>query len=171
MTIEIGKLITEPQEKDAIHCAVAPVVAGHNLLYAGNHIGFVKDDNRTVGATASRKIGIVDPFLTQQVRQGEQFWMFLYPNTIQSLRHDWTHPSFTKTGQDKQEAINWITKWAARYGMDFAYAMKCGHAQDFFIGEVYYDQIPTEFWAHFETLTGIKVSEDTRENTHFHCAC
>lgn len=170
MTIEFGKLITDKQERDAIHIAVAPVVA-HCILNPGQHIGFIKDDNRTVSYMAGKKIGIVDPFIPRVIAAGEEFWMFLYPNTITSLRHDWSHPEFTKTGQDRQEAINWITVWASKYGMSFEYAMECGHAQDFFLGEVYYDQIPPEFWIHFEVLTGIKVSDEVRNETHFHCAC
>lgn len=170
MNIKFGKLITDKQEKDAVHIAVAPVVAGHKLE-PGNSIGFIKDDNRTVGTQAGKLIGIVDPFLTDIVKNGEEFWMFLYPNTITSLRHDWSHPEFTERGKNRQESINWITKWAARYGMSFERAMECGHEQDFFVGEVVYDQIPSEFWIHFEILTDIKVSDEVRNETHFHCAC
>jgi hypothetical protein len=39
-------------------------------------------------------IGIVDPFLDQPVRPGEEFWVFVYPNTITGMRHYWQHPAF-----------------------------------------------------------------------------
>ncbi len=167
----IGTLLEGLQERDAIHIAIAPVIAGHNLLYPGNRIGFIKDDNRTVGATASKKIGIVDPFLIEPLKTGEQFWMFLFPNTITSLKHNWTHPDFSLNADKKESSKQWITNWAAGYGMDYDYAMKCGDNEDFFLGEVYNDQIPSEFWIHYEILTGRKVSENTRNRTYFHCAC
>lgn len=172
MTPEIGKSIVsgQKQEKDAIHIAIAPVVADC-LLRSGEHIGFVKEDNKTVSNMAGKKIGIVDPFLTLPVKRGEQFWMFLYPNTIISLRHDWSHPDFTPKGDSFTKSKQWITDWAAGYGMSYKYAIECGRKRDFFIGDTIYDEVPEEFWEHFEIVTGERVSKESVEGLHFHCAC
>lgn len=77
--------------RDAVHIAVAPVVAG-GLLFAGDHVG--PDLNGTFHCVGSGCIGVVDPFLLEPVQYGERFWLFLYPNTVTSLRHVWTHDAF-----------------------------------------------------------------------------
>lgn len=164
--MNIGKLIESKEEKDAIHIAIAPVIAYCDLK-PGEHIGFIKDDNKTVSNLSGEKIGIVDPFLSDTVKRGQEFWMFLYPNTITSLRHNWTHPVFTRS---IEESKLWIKDWAANYGISYDYAMQCGKERDFFIGDVCYDEIPLEFWNHYETITGEKVSESDK-TIHFHCAC
>ena len=93
---EIGKLIEGPAFRDAIHIAVAPVVAGC-LLEPGMHVGltYVKDKGMVAGNFAGvATIGIVDPFLNEFVQEGQKFWLFVYVNTVQNLRHSWTHPAF-----------------------------------------------------------------------------
>ncbi len=165
----IGQILKEKQEKDAIHVAIAPVIANQRLN-PGEHIGFIYDDKKTVGITA-HTIGIVDPFLTSPVEMGEKFWMFLYPNTITSLRHDWTHPEFIKETSSEVESKKWITNWAAEYNLTYEEVIEFGRNQDFFLGEVCYDNIPEEFWDNFRIITGIEVSEQTRKETYFHCSC
>jgi hypothetical protein len=85
----LGTIITEGG-RDAIHLAVEPIVAAHTLR-PGDHVGIV-DGKATV--FADKTLGIVDPFLTASVKKGEKFWMVIYPRTIGSLRHVWTHPDF-----------------------------------------------------------------------------
>ncbi|OWK42144.1 hypothetical protein FRUB_04222 [Fimbriiglobus ruber] len=83
------------RRRDAVHIAVAPVTAAH-ALEPGQHVGFTPlGQTEMVGAVdPGQGIGIVDPFLTADVHAGGRFWMFLYPNTVTSLRHYWTHPSY-----------------------------------------------------------------------------
>src|ERR1700742_704055 len=87
--LEIGKIHKEEQHRDAVHMAIAPAVAGE-MLPAGKHISLV--DGKAFGS--GTPIGIVDPFLMDVVRKGQKFWIFLYPGSITSLRHEWTHPAF-----------------------------------------------------------------------------
>lgn len=86
----LGKLAGEHEGRDAIHVAVAPAVAAETLT-PGQHIGLHDDGRAGPGVPP---IGIVDPFLTSAVEEGQRFWLLLYPNTITSLRHVWTHPAF-----------------------------------------------------------------------------
>lgn len=111
----LGKIITAEQHRDAIHVAVAPVVACGNLE-PGEHVG-------VIGGKASRDekpIGIVDPFLTECVRAGQAFWLFLYPGSITSLRHDWAHPSFAAEAPavvigDKAYSEKWLKEYVKRH--------------------------------------------------------
>ena len=91
----LGNLITEPRHRDAVHVAVAPVVAGVELT-PGMHVGLIGDDLETVGPDAERHVGVVDPFLTAPVQPGERCWLLVYPGTITYLRHTWSHPAFRR---------------------------------------------------------------------------
>lgn len=107
--IGIGKLIDKERERDAIHMAVASVVASCRL-FVGQHIGI--DDKGMATADNVEHIGIVDPFLPQhRIETGERFWMFLYPGSITSIRHDWTHPKLEST-PDKAASEAWLRQYA-----------------------------------------------------------
>ncbi len=86
----LGQPPGENDRRDAIHIAIAPVVAGGDLL-PGQHVGLLPDGRFGV---VDQPIGIVDPFRTGTILEGERFWLCLYPYTITSLRHVWTHPTF-----------------------------------------------------------------------------
>ena len=91
---KVGQLITGDAHRDAIHMAIAPVVAAQSLV-PGQHVGFIGLRVGEVGA--GQQIGIVDPFLpNDDIRAGDRFWLYLYPGSIVSLRHEWEHPAFTE---------------------------------------------------------------------------
>lgn len=85
-TPTVGKLLTGTEGRDAIHFALAPVVASE-ILRPGQEVG-------RNGSIEGPMLGIVDPFLKQDVLPGQRFWLFLFPGTITSLRHVWAHPAF-----------------------------------------------------------------------------
>lgn len=87
---KLGKLVVGEEQRDAVHIAVIPAVAARRLS-PGQHVGLTEDGQASGLVDA---IGVVDPFLTEVVLAGETFWLFLYPNTVTSLRHHWTHPRF-----------------------------------------------------------------------------
>ncbi len=90
----LGELIHDgDRRRDAIHIAIAPVTAAVSLK-PGDHVGLIDNGQRELVGPCEETLGIVDPFLRNNVEPGERFWLFLYPNTITSLRHVWTHPAF-----------------------------------------------------------------------------
>lgn len=104
----LGTILNEDPGRDAVHVAVMPVVAIEDLQ-PGQHIGpdgSPAPANVVVGVSSKAiiKTGIVDPFLKQTVRKGERFFMFMYPQTITSLRHEWTHPLFKDASREELSA-------------------------------------------------------------------
>lgn len=181
---KLGQLIDGTQMRDAIHIAVAPVIAA-TMLSPGDDIGFVASNQEMVGHV-SRPIGIVDPFLKSDLMAGERFWMFLYPNTITSLKHVWTHPAFmgeSATSSDifKSESERWMRAWAIKhmsedyYGDDgqrsaevaYADAIEAGRTHSIGPYEDARDHIDGEWWSHWEAITGQRGERDT----FFRCAC
>lgn len=183
--LPLGKIIDSEQQRDAIHIAVAPVVAAERLV-PGAHIGFVGDSTEHVGVRVKTLIGIVDPFLTAIVEHGQRFWMFLYPQTITSLRHDWTHPAFvaapvtTKSNTvHKSESMTWLESHANC--LDLTYNAMMRDAKTWLEYEEHTVQHgsehwrsefgdPVEFWHHYEIVTGTVVPED-RKRSFYCCTC
>jgi hypothetical protein len=101
----LGQLIEDgDRRRDAIHIAVAPVTAAGRLA-PGQHVGLVEEGNLELVGPCDRPIGAVDPFLAAEVEPGQRFWLFLYPGTITSLRHVWTHPVFTAAAAAVKEKL------------------------------------------------------------------
>lgn len=191
---QFGRLVPAdfPDERDAIHIATAAVFAAEDLN-PGDHVGFVTKDNDKMGRSEIAPLGIVDPFLPKPVKKGERFWVFLYPGTIQSLRHNWTHPSFDV----RQQLIRAIEETPAKKRMKaFAASLSGGEdwnsnkydevtfeelidrATQYVNGGEYWSEggrfegqdLYDEFWDDFEELTGLKVPEGDRYS-FFSCSC
>lgn len=81
--------------RDAVHVAVVSCVA-QSKLHPGQHIGIGERDGKDYAADASatKQIGIVDPYIEKPVMVGQRFWLYLYPRSITGLSHRWTHPAF-----------------------------------------------------------------------------
>jgi hypothetical protein len=178
----IGELLNGDEERDAIHVAVAPVVAGERL-YPGQHIGLSAPG--VAASTADKLIGVVDAFLKHPVLPGERCWMFLYPYTITSLRHRWTHPDFETAPEPEAQADNLVSfsaseKWLRAFAerCDITYRVLMDGAKDWLEHHEYLNQgetlegirVPDEFWEHYEKVSGKAVDEDKKES-FFTCSC
>ena len=183
--IGVGKLIEQERHRDAIHVAVAPVEAGEKLA-PGQHVGIGANGKAFCRHTTS--IGIVDQLLSVNVQIGERFFIFLYPGTITSLRHEWEHPAFKaveavsvanpEDSGDVAEAKRRIAAYADAVGLSYAKTMEA--AENWLIGEDYYVfnyDTPDEaysgaeaFWQNYEIVTGKKVDQSKKQN-FFSCSC
>lgn len=186
---KIGQLLPNKHaDRDAIHIAIAPVVAAEGLR-PGQHVGFVQDGNtELVGPNTKALIGIVDPYLDEVVHEGSACWLFLYPQTITSLRHNWTHPAFAKQEPDQRvkNSERWLRDFLRDNGPrydDLIEAVKGdGSVMDddgyngiridgdylTVFGTDAYGEIPDEFWDHVEVVTGKTIKERPE---HFSCSC
>lgn len=172
-TLRLGKLIEGEQCRDAVHIACAPMMADSRLS-PGEHVGIIREG---VAGSSKDPIGIVDPFLAGPVFKGECFWLFLYPGSITSLRHDWTHPSFTISSTplySKSEA--WLRNYSDEIGISYERLMEGarGYLDN---GNYLYDgarlegiNTPDEFWDHYETVTRSIVTSGDR-GSFFSCSC
>lgn len=112
--VKLGELPTGPVERDAIHVAVIPMVAGE-MLRPGDRVGVLRDG---VACRSENVVGIVDPYLTDVVPKGATFWMCLLPGTVTGMRHHWLHPVFGEGAvaalPGKAEAELWLRSYANR---------------------------------------------------------
>lgn len=171
----LGQKIKGNEGRDAIHLAVIPVQAtmqlepGYDTGVAGNQ---------------QDPIGIVDPFLKTSVFPGEYFWLVLYPRTITSLRHEWTHPAIadrpsstaadTLKTQTLSNSKRYIIETARQLGLNYQGLLEAT-ANWVQSGEYYFSgdnemYLEDEFWDHYEQVTGTKVVSHRKES-FFTCAC
>jgi hypothetical protein len=180
----LGTIISENEKRDAIHLAVEPVIAGHDMM-PGAHVTL--KDGKAVSAMPGQGLGIVDPFIDGIVAKGERFWLVVYPRQITSLRHVWEHPAFPASpavtlAPCYSESEQWIRNFAD--GVSLHYDVLMDGAREWvdskkrggwgeylcFGGLLEGESVPDEFWTHFEAVTGEKVEEDHR-GSFFTCSC
>ena len=91
--------------RDALHIATISATAVQRLS-PGQHVGWTSSETARQAGPAKRNVGIVDPFLKNDVEPGQRFWLCLYPGSITSLRHVWGHPSFNKPNHDSVPSMH-----------------------------------------------------------------
>lgn len=171
----VGVILKGPQERDAIHCAVAPVIAAERMR-PGTHIS-LNEEGQAHGKAPY--LGIVDPFLHAHVEKGEQFYVFLYPRTVTSLKHHWEHPAFPvpkRSALEVERAEEYFRALArdCEYEYDELLAgikhfIETGEKVSLGIDTPGYDG--DELFRHYEALTGVKYQKKGEYYGVFRCAC
>lgn len=179
----IGKLLDASAQRDAIHIAVAPVVA-MRTCNPGAHIGLTDGKADPV---AEKPIGIVDPFLKAPAKPGQTFFLFLYPNTATGLRHVYTHPVLdSKEAADRAASEKWLREFAQdhfsgyderdpeeSYKLLLSYASEgdfCFNSQpDWLYEEGAHEKL--EMWGHLEVVLGRQFSYAHKAGASYRCSC
>ncbi len=187
----LGTIIDDTAKRDAIHLAVIPAVAGARFA-PGAHVVVYNGVSRA--PLDGHGVGIVDPFLTRAVLPGERFWLVIYPRTIQSLRHVWTHPAFPDeadagsapegSGDEyvppaivelrKKQSEKWLRDFCDRNDCP-SYEVTLGLAasndsHDYLLvrGDSAHAELSSQFWDHVEVVLGRKLAH---RPTYFSCTC
>jgi hypothetical protein len=129
----------------------------------------------------SNAVGIVDPFLKEEVQPGQWFWLLILPRVITSLRHVWSHPQFLdeELPTSKESSESWMRKFCSINSIDYDNLIESsGHAlndgDDFVhLGDNDPEDrsIPKEFWRHFAAITGREIDSSQELPDHFSCSC
>lgn len=195
----MGKLVPEGIPRDAVHITVAAVVNGHieNDLIAADPIKLVPGTDRVLYCAFAARDGVVDPYLTKKVLPGERFFIFLNPMSTTSLRHQWTHPSFsdevTVSKGNKEESEQWLRYFCHANGDAPSYdelirvieadgervSFGGDNSDDYYGGYLDRDslhisgrdasgEIPSELWYHAEVVLGKPLKN---KPTYFSCGC
>lgn len=177
-TCKIGTILGGSELRDAVHVAVCPIEAGE-WIRPGEHIGIGTDGKAT--AKNAMHTGIADPFLKETIKAGNRFYMFMYPQTITSLRHEWTHPAFEPTSDEKKASESLLRQFCEAYEIGYAELLKsasepngyinlgfdAGNISDISRRHPEYK----DFWDHIEIVTGRKFDELHRERANWTCGC
>jgi hypothetical protein len=177
MTTEpnIGELATGAERRDAIHVAI--------IMRTATEVLAPNQPVDAEGTSKGRKVGFVDPILRYDVQPGQKYWMWLYPRTVTSLRHVWTHPAFSEeepmkaNSQQVADAIEWLTDYAKECEITYSELLEATNGylksgESYCLGtdtpdRVHYDR--REFWRNWEIVTGRRAADN--EATFFQCAC
>lgn len=168
----LGEFIGSHRNRDAIHVAIAPVVAGCSLK-PGQAIEMKEGEPGTVVASKYSGFGIVDPFLWRGPEPGERFYAVLYPNSVTSLRHEWSHDDFPAEGAspDDHDAEVRLREYARDQDVSYERLieiMECGHRGG---DEQMETTVPAEIWSLYEIVTGEKVEENDQRREYMRCDC
>ena len=191
----LGEFAHIDAQRDAIHIAVVPMIAAGELE-PGSHVRILDGTEDTVTSAydyESEKlvgaIGVVDPFLEYRygcgrgIQHGDRVWVLLYPNTITSLRHTWTHPAFERAkvlAGTTSESEKWLMSFADRWHMDYSSMIKYARRGN---GEIIIargtdlhrpSDLGTDehlFWYHLEKVTGENFDSMHRASVIWSCSC
>jgi hypothetical protein len=191
----LGTVITDKKVgRDAVHLACLPVTVDDPYLTPGQHVGLT--EHGKASAYAEKKVGIIDPFLPRVARYSEEVLLLLYPRTIESLRHVWSHPDVpdepvavavpmppivARVPSTRADLIAELD----RVGRQLEWPLTGNQMLDLMDGDPYHVvygddaygsiDIPAELWGVFEKIHGKRAKNDPAipgsDGLYFSCSC
>lgn len=172
----LGEYPKTNDDRDAVHIAIIPMIAGE-ALQPGDRVRKVDGE---IFKTDDAPIGIVDPFLSGEIRRGKRVWLCLFPNQVIGMRHHWKHAAFIP----KEESELWLRNFCNDNGsIDFAtligelnndifedkqFSSDMDEDTWSFYGIDASGNIPEEFWLHAENYLGKTFYYRPK---YFSCSC
>lgn len=173
--VELGKILKENEgDKDAIHIAVIPVYT-NEILSPSQYVKLssISDGKYYVSACSKKEsVGIVDPWLPRNVKEGDRFNLCLNPYTITSLRHAWEHPLFKKEEENSAtESVLYLKRIAVRLGMSYDKLFNDIGSGRVCLGYETPDWLYSEKGLILEHYNKIAGTNNNSDDFYFSCAC
>lgn len=177
----IGKSLKGDELRDAIHIAIMPVILD-NWCVPGNSVKFCYGSKERVKTCEPEDaVGVIDPFVSyRDCEAGSRVWMFLRPNTITGLRHEWTHPEVdAPIAPVANESETWLHLFADKWNFDYEDMISIGicgghwitaHGVDLH-GPHELGADLDQFWKHLSILTGKTFTDVHKESVGWSCSC
>ena len=192
----IGKVLPPGihADRDAIHVAVLPVISDEEYICAGMRLNFKYGSRTNVVRAKGREyddpgVGIADPFLIEEVKLGQRFFMFMKPGSVTGMRHHWNHAGVDTVFPEESESEKWMRTFAQKWNFNYEELIQEASASDQ-RGEGGYDynhyivamgrdlhsaselgEDHDLFWRHLEVLTGKKFNDKHQRNFGWSCSC
>lgn len=173
----LGKSHEKDLGRDAVHVAVISCAMDPKLK-RGTHVVIDHGLIARRPKVDESPVGIVDPFLTEGY-EGSRVWVYLYPNTITGLKHEWSHPTLDVL-HSQDPSKKWVEGFARDMGQSYSRLMKA--ADTYFVkGDYTHDNTESYkgmgsdqwniFWRHYAIIRGTQLPKPTYDDTPFSCAC
>lgn len=196
--------VTGEPHRDAIHIAILPAVVGDDRCYPGHPVKLAygtTDQVLCAEYNEKEAIGIIDPFLMRlrytdmswderNVKRGDLVWVFLFPGTVQGMRHHWYHPAIDEVRLTDNEHELWIRQFCDRWNFDYdelireSTAPLSGDNKEEWDREHWVTARGIDlhsakelgedhslFWQHLEALVGREFGEEHRQAFGWSCSC
>jgi hypothetical protein len=164
-----------------------PVIVDAEYMSPGDRAKFVFGTNNLVQRAQGHEygdpgIGVIDPFISF-AKKGDRVWLFLFPGSVTSIRHEWTHPGIDNPPKTKNVSEAWMRAFASKWNFDYSELIASASADQGEYGNYITargidlhskDELGDDydlFWKHLEALTGRTFDEKHKADFQWSCSC